>query len=224
MKFYDLVRNIILRVKEKKKHTRISIRSSVIDSVFEGDNFVGYLGVLRYCYLGKYSYVGNNCYFYKTKIGRYSSIAKNCKIVYGDHPTSAFVSTHPAFYHKNRMEGRCYQTSNVFDEYRYIDDEKKWMLNIGNDVWIASDVTILGGVRIGDGAVICTGAVVTKDVPPYAVVGGVPAKIIRYRFSEDQIEWLLKIKWWDKEDEWIEKYANYFNDIEKLKPEIEKCE
>ena len=68
---------------------------------------------------------------------------------------------------------------------------------IGNDVWIGSHALILGGVKIGDGAVIGAGAVVTKDVPPYAVVGGVPARIIKYRFSQEIIDKLLEIKWWN---------------------------
>ena len=88
---------------------------------------------------------------------------------------------------------------------------------IGNDVWIGNDVRIIGGITIGDGAIVGLGAVVTKDVPPYAVVGGVPAKIIRYRFEQDKIEELLRDKWWNKEEEWIKdnfiKYANKWKEI-----------
>jgi acetyltransferase-like isoleucine patch superfamily enzyme len=79
---------------------------------------------------------------------------------------------------------------------------------IGNDVWIASNVKIKQGVIIGDGAVIATESFVTKNVPPYAVVGGNPAKIIKYRFSEDQISSLLKIKWWDWEDSKIKAHVH----------------
>jgi len=70
-------------------------------------------------------------------------------------------------------------------------------INIGNDVWTGMDVTFLPGVTIGDGAVIAAGSVVTKDVPPYAIVGGNPAKVLKYRFTKKQIKKLLKIKWWD---------------------------
>jgi tetrahydrodipicolinate N-succinyltransferase len=76
---------------------------------------------------------------------------------------------------------------------------------IGNDVWIAADVKIKQGVKIGDGAVLATQSFVTKDVPPYAVVGGNPAKIIKYRFTEEQIKDLLEIKWWNWDDEEIKK-------------------
>lgn len=81
-------------------------------------------------------------------------------------------------------------------------------VKIGNDVWIASNVKIKQGVTVGDGAVLATESFVTKDVPPYAVVGGNPAKIIRYRFTEEQIESLLKIKWWNWDDSKIKKYAH----------------
>lgn len=76
-------------------------------------------------------------------------------------------------------------------------------ITIENDVWIASNVKIKQGVKIGDGAVVATESFVTKNVPPYAVVGGNPAKIIKYRFSEEQISALLKIRWWDWEDDKI---------------------
>jgi len=81
---------------------------------------------------------------------------------------------------------------------------------IGNDVWMGRNATVIAGVSIGDGAVIAAGAVVTKDVPPYAIVGGIPAKIIRYRFAPEQIEALLRIRWWDWDDRTI---ANRFDDF-----------
>ena len=93
----------------------------------------------------------------------------------------------------------------------------------GNDVWIGDRVLIKGGVRIGDGAVIGMGAVVTKDVPPYAVVGGVPARIIKMRFSENQISELLSQNIWEKPIEWIEENAEKFESIESfLKNNSEK--
>ena len=91
---------------------------------------------------------------------------------------------------------------------------------IGNDVWIGEDVKIIGGVTIGDGAIVATGATVTKDVPPYAIVGGVPAKVIRYRFDMPTIDFLLKDKWWDKPVDWIKSYAQEFKHIDLYKEKL----
>ena len=96
-------------------------------------------------------------------------------------------------------------------------NESKGGVNIGNDCWIGQHVFIVGGVTIGDGAVVYAGAVVTKDVPPYAIVGGVPARIIRYRYDQETIDWLLRIKWWEHDIEWFEENWELLNDINKLK-------
>ena len=85
---------------------------------------------------------------------------------------------------------------------------------IENDVWIGNNVLIKGGVTIGNGAIIAMGSVVTKDVPPYAIVGGVPAKIIRYRFSENDIKKLLDFKWWNQNDSWLKENYKKFHNIE----------
>ncbi len=96
------------------------------------------------------------------------------------------------------------------------------MLKIGNDVWIGANVLILDGVTIGNGAIIAAGAVVTKDVPPYAVVGGVPAKIIKYRFNKEEIDFLEQLKWWEKDEKWLTEYGKYFNNVELLKNILNK--
>ena len=88
---------------------------------------------------------------------------------------------------------------------------------IGNNVWIGDKATILPGVSIGDGAVIAANAVVTKDVPPYAIVGGVPAKVIGYRYDEDTIDFLLKVKWWNKDKKWFKEHWELLCDIDKMK-------
>ena len=91
---------------------------------------------------------------------------------------------------------------------------------IGNDVWIGQNAVILPGVTIGRHCVVAAGAVVTKDVPPYAIVGGIPARIIRYRFSDEQIARLEESKWWEKNDEWLQQHAHAFCDIDQFEKEI----
>ena len=91
---------------------------------------------------------------------------------------------------------------------------------VGNDVWIGANVIIPGGLRIGTGAIVAAGAVVVKDVPPYAVVGGNPAKIIRYRFSEEQIKSLLESEWWNWPLERIRQRVGDFSDIEKFRGSV----
>lgn len=96
----------------------------------------------------------------------------------------------------------------------YAGNDKKFGVIIGNDVWIGHGATIMGGVTIRDGAIVAANATVTRDVPPYAIVGGLPAKVLSYRFSEAQINALLKIKWWDWPAEKIHDHASEFLDID----------
>lgn len=145
-------------------------------------------------------------------IGAYCSINYTAAIGGANHPMH-FVSTHPIFYTKKSAQ-ELYDIAFADEEVDIKDNKSK--IVIGNDVWIGTYATILPGVTIGDGAVIGAGAVVTKDVPPYAVVGGTPAKVIKYRFSQEVIEGLLKIKWWDWPDEKIRENAYLFYDVEKF--------
>jgi len=215
-KIRDKLVTVIFMCKTKYKHIHISPTAIVTGrkTYFEGDNYIGERSVIRNSYLGKMSYVSNNCYIFGAEIGRFASIGPNFKIIYGNHPTSLFVSSHPAFYVKQRPAGRCYVNENKFSEMKYWDEQKGILAKIGNDVWIATDVKLLSGLSIGDGAVICAGAVVTKNVPPYAVVGGIPAEIIKYRFPKETIEFLNSFKWWDQEDEWFVKHADEFENID----------
>lgn len=116
-------------------------------------------------------------------IGKFCSIARDVLVQEYNHPI-------------NRMS-TYYIGKNLFKESSRNELESKGSIEIGNDVWIGAKVTILSGVSISDGAIVAAGSVVTKDVPPYAIVGGNPAKVIRYRFDENIIEELLKLRWWD---------------------------
>ena len=97
------------------------------------------------------------------------------------------------------------------------DEKEHSAVVIGNDCWINSYVTIISGVTIGDGAVVLAGAVVTRNVPPYAIVAGVPAKVIKYRYEKQDCDWLLQTQWWNKDEEWLRENWKAFNDIEKLR-------
>lgn len=137
-------------------------------------------------------------------IGSFTSIGPNCTIASFNHPLN-MVSTHPAFYLKNRgfIEEDDYNiTNNIRKNY------------IGNDVWIGADVTILPGIRINNGAVIGAGSVVTKDVPSYAIVVGVPAKVTRYRVDEHERKRLNEIAWWNWDDDKIKKNMQLFRDVQ----------
>lgn len=186
---------------------------------FEGENSIQENSKLSNCYVGKASYVGANCEFDSVKIGRFCAIGNDVKVIAANHPTEKFVSIHPAFYSK-RSVAISYVKEQRFEEFKRVDDA--YAVHIGNDVWIGDGVKILGGTRIGDGAIVGTGAVVTKDVAPYSIIGGVPAKKIRMRFSDKEISFLLSIKWWNKDEKWIREHAELFQDIRIFCDKIEK--
>lgn len=184
---------------------------------FEGNNYVGHLSHLYDCRVGRMSYFGSNCTFVSTNVGRFCSIAADVKIVAGEHPTHTWISTHPVFYAANCVTGISFTDENKFSEIKYADSEHRRVVIIGNDVWVGFGARILNGVHIGDGAIIATGAIVTKDVEPYSIVGGVPAKKIGQRFNDEEISFLLENKWWEKEFDWIRKNAFSFTDLKKYK-------
>jgi len=167
--------------------------------------------------IGKYTYghdnitiLGGRTEGTKLIIGKFCSIADNITIFLGDNHNTNWFSTYPfghihdnIFTKLNRNNGHPSSKGNVV---------------IGNDVWIGSNATIMSGITIGDGAVIAAKSVVTKNVPPYTIVGGNPAKEIRKRFSDDIINKLLELKWWDKSDEEINNISDVLcsNDVDKL--------
>lgn len=167
--------------------------------------------------MGLGTYIGPNSCIDAT-IGRFTSIAPHVKVVQGTHPYQApFVTTSPAFFSVAKQCGSTFAQSQVAEEFRYADSEKEIPVIIGSDCWIGYGATLISGIKIGDGAVILANATVTHDVPPYAVVGGVPAKIKSYRYDPDTIDFLLSIKWWNNSLGWFKDHWQLLSDIDKLK-------
>lgn len=219
------LKSLISHTQNKRRyaHVKIAFGSRVIDSTFDGDQIVigkdcyiqnssfgkgafvkdgcaifnssfdRHTAVYLRCRLsnvnfGAYSYVNENSAMDRVTLGRFTSIGPEFICGYGDHPTN-FITTSPVFYSTRRQCGISFTKSSRYDE--------EHPTIIGNDVWIGARAFVRDGVQIGDGALIAAGAVVTADVPDYAIVGGVPAKLIRYRFPEDVVRQLLEIQWWN---------------------------
>ena len=132
-------------------------------------------------------------------IGKYTSIAEGVNILLGGNHRVDWVTTYPF----PALDDEWPDASGIEGH-----PQSKGNIVIGNDVWLGFGVTILSGVEIGDGAVIAARSVVTKSVPPYAIVGGIPAKVIKYRFSDDVIEKLLSLQWWNWDEQKIKRHIH----------------
>jgi acetyltransferase-like isoleucine patch superfamily enzyme len=185
-------------------------------STFEGMNKIGaYVSFSGEMGLGSYIGPGSSL---AGKIGRFTSIAPFVQSNHGRHPlTKPFATTSPAFYSLMRQNGATFTKKQRYDELVFADPENKYPIIIGNDCWIGQGAFIVGGITIGDGAAVLAHAVVTKDIPPYAIVGGVPAKVIKYRYDENDIQFLLNYKWWDKDVSWLRDNADLLCNIDLLK-------
>lgn len=194
-----LISQFFLRYKLRKK-VKIHHTAYVQNVCFEGHNTIMRNAKVQNSSLGEGTYVNENSNLYAVNIGRYTSIADNVSVVVGKHPISDFVTMYPSFYYDttNQLGFTIHKGKPLFDTDKCIDGTKNVSAIIGNDVWVGSHVIILGGVTIGDGAVIAAGSVVTKDVEPYSIVGGVPAKHIKYRYPANVRQSLLNSKWWLK--------------------------
>jgi acetyltransferase-like isoleucine patch superfamily enzyme len=159
---------------------------------------------LKNVVLGQYSYIGKNSNITNTEIGKFCSIGPNFCCGLGIHPVNG-ISTSPMFYSTARQNGVSLVSKNKMEE------SKRTI--IGNDVFVGANVTVLDGITIGDGAVVGAGAVVTKNIPPYAIAVGVPAKVVKYRFKKEQIEELAKVEWWNFDEEKLKDVEKYFFDI-----------
>ena len=155
--------------------------------------------------VGDYSYIAKNSSISNCSIGKFCSIGPNFCCGLGVHPTNG-ISTAPMFYSTAKQNGTTLCKENKLEESLHT--------TIGNDVFIGANVTVLDGVTISDGAVIGAGAVVTKDIPPYAIAVGVPAKVVRYRFDEKTIKAMLEKQWWNGTEEDLQQVEKQFWDVE----------
>ncbi len=157
-------------------------------------------------FLGAFSYAGEGTNIYSTNVGRYCSIARQVDVGQKNHPTT-WLSTSPLFYQTSFKiaSGDAFEEKSVYDA-----DSPPIELNkaahlvtggketvIGNDVWLGFRSIVVNGVKIGDGTIVGAGSIVTKDLPPYSIAVGSPAKVIKRRFSDEMIERLLAVRWWD---------------------------
>lgn len=212
----QFIKIVIVRIKYRREVILSSSCNVSLDSEFEGANKIcphtSFSGKLGYG-----SYIGPNCSI-SANIGRFTSIAPYVRTNSGRHPyTYPYATTCPMFFSTRKQNGKTFARKNMFEEF----------VNppiIGNDCWIGENVFIAGGIKIGDGAVVLAGAAVTKDIPPYAIVGGVPAKIVRYRYDEGAIRFLLDIKWWNHDVKWLQQHWELLCDFDALKDFIERKE
>lgn len=219
MNILNIVRGFIVRfmkiaidgARDFKNRKRFS--SAIIDEgcSFNNKTKLGYNSrvlsncVLNNSELGSFSYVGKNCLIQNTIIGKYCSIANNVSIGLGKHPTKHFT-TSPLFYKRNNTF-----KINLVDKDLEFSEYKKTIVE--NDVWIGYGAIVMDGIKISNGAIIGAGSIVTKDIPPYAIAVGIPAKIIKYRFDNNKIDKLIKSSWWDNDPYEIKKTIKHLNNL-----------
>ena len=194
--YYSLLRKqmVVLIYVLRNPSVKIEGKCNFKNVNFSRHNYVSESKVFN-TQLGKYSYVATGCNINNCTIGNYTCIGPKVQIGLGEHPTDLF-SVHPVFYRDTSNLGYNLRLRRSrFTEYRDV--------NIGSDVWIGANVIVRSGVSIGNGSIIAAGSVVTKNVEPFTVIGGVPAKLIRQRFPVEIKERLEKSNWWDKDLEYF---------------------
>lgn len=201
--------NILTKLRAGKKQVRFLNNTTVSPNCFfEGPGSIGENCRIMDCFVGQGSYTGRNTELVKVKIGRYCSIGSFVRNTIGRHPVTEFVSSHPAFFSKGKAAGFTFVNEQHFTELKF--SEPSYFVTIGNDVWIGDNVLIQDGVTIGDGAIIGSNSLVTKNIEPYSVNVGSPSKIIKYRFDEELIKFLLDFKWWNKDIKWLREHSSQF--------------
>ncbi len=188
------------------KNKKCSIRARIMSSQISDQAAIQQNVRFQGSSIGRYSYIGRNSLVQRTDIGSFCSVSEGANIGMPTHPTH-LVSSSPVFINKSNVLRKS------FSQYKFDECPRT---TIGHDVWIGAHAQIKSGLVIGTGAIIGAGAVVTHDVPPYAIVAGVPAKIIRYRFDTEKIDKLLKSEWWMLDDDKLQHVASKMDEIEEF--------
>lgn len=192
--------NYVQLIRNRRKFRKAVIDTPFIQSPVEiGEACALCTGVILManCALGSYSYLNYGTKVGLAKIGKFCSVGNDCEIGMHRHPVG-YISTSPLTYAK----GNIFKIPSLFEELSTYTE-------IGNDVWIGSKAVIMQGVKIGDGAVIGAGSIVTRNVAPYEIVCGVPARHLRFRFDEETIDFLEKLRWWDMDPDEIKTIVRY---------------
>lgn len=197
-----------LVAKALKKARLSSVKDSVIHTTSKIESGTTFYGSK----MDRHSFCGYDCDVYCADIGSFTSIANGVVIGGGRHPME-WVGMSPVFY-----EGRD-SVKAKFSSHRR---EPVRRVVIGHDVWIGRSAIVLPGVEVGNGAVVGAGAVVTKSVPPYGIVAGNPARLIRYRFDDSVVARLIASKWWTLGDEALHKLGPHFNDVKTFLEIVER--
>jgi acetyltransferase-like isoleucine patch superfamily enzyme len=198
------IRRVRVANRNKNNNLILEVGCLLSNANFGKNNYLGKNVVLTNSSIGDYSYINSDSKIRNTKIGKFCSIGSNVQIILGKHPYN-FVSTHPSFFSNNKI-------FKTFSDLNYIDEYEE--VTIGNDVWIGEGALIPKGVTIGNGAIIAARAVVTNDVEAYSIVGGVPAKHIKFRFDKDTVKHINSSEWWNFNEEELIKSFKYFHNTD----------
>lgn len=201
-----LARTSALKRRYAGQHLDIGYMAMVSASTFGRYNRVCSGAMLSGVSMGDMSYVGERSRLSGVKIGKFSCIGPEVLAGLGMHPSRGYISSHPAFFSPHRRAGRSFVREGRFAEFAPIE--------IGHDVWIGVRATLLDGISIGTGAIVGAGAVVVGDIPPYAVAVGMPARVVRKRFTDEQIAMLIESAWWDMELDELERHVASFVSVE----------
>ena len=209
---YDYLRwltcKMYYQLKNWGKHLRINYKCVVVNSEFGKYVWLGNYSYIYNCKMGDFTYCNDYCMIGDSVIGKFCSIGPGVKIALGKHPTTTHISTHPSTFNNQPNFVKNFVSQNTFKSNETV--------TIGNDVWIGANCLIIDGVDIADGAIVAANSVVDKNVGPFEIVGGTPAKFIKKRFKDTDIETLLNLQWWDKGDEWIQQNIKQFSSVDEF--------